>query len=163
MSKDIPIKRVREPELHTLFRLFATWDSLEKVCEDEWFVGRIKSVPGAWRDLRMMIVKVQSIINGVLETIPPEKRDGISRTMRRMRYSLSQGPVASRDKNNHQQVINSWELDAIVEAAHESKCRLCIGENCSTCQLGKALDNIVAYDRDGGSWSMIDIGMSENV
>lgn len=155
--RGVPEQRVRECELHDLFKLYAAWDAVEKVQEDSFFVNRVKSIPNGWRDLRMLRSMLEKLVNAIMWTIPAEKIEGVSRTVSRMRYSVTQGKAATKPNENKEQIVSSWEIDALVEAAHENKCRLCAGDNCGQCQLGKALDNLVAYDRDGGSWSMIDI------
>lgn len=155
--RGVPEQRVRECELHDLFKLYAAWDAVEKVQEDSFFVNRVKSIPNGWRDLRMLRSMLEKLVNAIMWTIPNEKIEGVARTVQRMRYSVTQGKAATKPNANKEQIVSSWEIDALVEAAHENKCRLCAGDNCGQCKLGKALDNLVAYDRDGGSWSMIDI------
>ena len=48
-------------------------------------------------------------------------------------------------------------LDALVLSAHEYRCRLCGKATCAGCPLCMALDNVLAFDRNGGSWATIDI------
>lgn len=155
--RDVPEQRIREVELHDLFKLYAAWDAVEKVQEDSFFVNRVKSIPNGWRDLRMLRAILEKLVNAIMWTIPAEKVEGVARTVQRMRYSITQGKAATRPDDNREQIVNAWEIDALVHAAHQYRCRLCDGANCGQCQLGKALDNLVAYDRNGGSWSMIDI------
>lgn len=158
--KGVPEQRVRECELQDLFRLYAAWDALEKVQEDSFFVNRTKSIPNGWRDLRMIRAMLEKLVNAIMWTIPQEKVEGVARTATRMRYSITQGKAVTRPNENKEQIVSARELDALIKAAHENKCRLC-DENCNRCELGKALDNLVAIDRDGGSWSMIDIEVGE--
>ena len=158
--KGVPEQRVRECELHDLFKLYASWDAVEKVQEDSFFVKRVKSIPNGWRDLRMLRAILEKLVNAIMWTIPAEKVEGVARTVTRMRYSVTQGKAVTRPNENKEQIVSARELDALIKAAHENKCRLC-DENCNRCELGKALDNLVAIDRNGGSWSMIDIEVKE--
>lgn len=159
--KNVPEMRIRESDLMELFKLYASWDAIEKICDDETFAKRVRTIPGGWRDLRMLRSKLENLVNALMWTIPGEKIEGVARTVKRMRYSVTQGPIASRPTDNREQVVNAWEIDALVSAAHKNKCRLCDGANCGQCKLGKALDNLVAYDREGGSWSLIDIEVDD--
>lgn len=153
---NVPEQRVRECELHDLFKLYAAWDAVEKVQEDSFFVKRVKSIQNGWRDLRMLRAILEKLVNAIMWTIPAEKVEGVARTATRMRYSITQGKAVTRPNENKEQIVSARELDALIKAAHENKCRLC-DEDCNRCELGKALDNLVAIDRNGGSWSMIDI------
>ena len=159
--KGVPEQRVRECELHDLFKLYASWDAVEKVQEDSFFVKRVKSIPNGWRDLRMLRAILEKLVNAIMWTIPAEKVEGVARTVTRMRYSVTQGKAVTRPNENNEQIVAAWEIDALVAAAHQYRCRLCDGTNCSKCKLGKALDNLVAFDREGGSWSMLDIEVGD--
>lgn len=158
--KNVPEQRVRECKLNDLFKLYASWDAVEKVQEDSFLVNRLKSIPNGWRDLRMLRAMLEKLINAIMWTIPHEKVKGVARTANRMRYSVTQGKAVTRPNDNQEQIVSARELDALVDAAHENKCRLC-DNDCNRCELGKALDNLVAEDRNGRSWSMIDIEVRE--
>lgn len=151
--KGVPYTRLRGDELLDLCRLYAAWDAVEKILSDDYFVGRLKTIPGGYRDLRMIRTKIENAVNDVMHTIPREKVVGISKTVRRMRFSIAQGPIASGDKYADDQIVKAAWIKALVEAAHDWKCIVCNSSDCSRCDLGRALDNIIAEDRNGGRWS----------
>ena len=155
--KNTPAQRIREPELQSLFLLYAMWDGIEKLVEKGTLDNRLRSIPGGLRDLRMLRAKFEHLINDLMWTVPDEKVQGVARTIRRMRYNVSQGPIASRTEYKDEQLVSAQELVALVDAAHEYKCKLCFEGNCKQCALGKAFHNLVAYDLGDGRWSDVDI------
>lgn len=155
--KDVPYTRMRGDELLDLCRLYAAWDAVEKILTDGYFVERLQTIPGSYRDIRMIRTKLENVVNDLMHTIPREKVVGVSNAVRRMRFSVAQGPVASRDKHANDQIVKAAWIKALVEAAHDWKCIVCHSD-CNRCELGRALDNIVSEDRNGGSWSTIDLG-----
>lgn len=94
-------------------------------------------------------------MNGFDFIIPPEKRGGVDLTSRNMKYKLSLGPRAAREKDA--MIMSMDTLDALVLSAHEGKCKICMKPTCAGCPLCKALDNVIAHDRDGRSWGAINI------
>lgn len=155
--KGVPYTRLRGDELLDLCRLYAAWDAVEKILSDDYFVGRLRTIPGGYRDLRMIRTKLENAVNDLMHTIPREKVVGVSNAVRRMRFSVAQGPVASRDKHADEQIVNAAWIKALVEAAHDWKCIVCQSD-CNRCELGRALDNIISEDRDKRRWSDIDLG-----
>lgn len=158
--KDVPESRLRGDDVLLLCSLSAVAQKLRDLADSEAFRNRARTIPGGLRDLMMLRTKAQRLSDDLQYTIPAEKFDGVIRATGRMRMDIHQGPIASREKYKDSQIITGDELVALVDAAHDGKCKVCLDGKCSQCPLGKALDNLVAYDREGGSWSTIDIGGS---
>lgn len=156
-EREIGRARLRQGELMDILRIYAANEALRKACSDEGMERRLRLIPGAWRDIRMMTTKLGKICDGLAATVPEEKRIGFVRAAQRSTYCVMQGPLASRPKPNEEEIITTGELDTLVSAAYEGRCRLCIEGNCDGCALGRVLDGIVSVDRNGRSWSMIDI------
>ena len=155
--KDIPETRLRGDDMNRLFGLYAAEVELRLSCEDENIKRRFKTLPNGWRDLRMLAARLTKLTDQIQWTIPYEKRIGFERTARRCKYVVMQGPLASKPKPNEEEVISMHDLDELVASAWEWRCRVCMDGDCGKCALGKVLDNVVAKDRDGGSWSTIDV------
>lgn len=156
--KDVPESRLRGDDVLLLSTLSAVAQKLKDLADNESFRNRVRTVPGGLRDLMMLRTKAQRLSDDLQYTIPEEKFDGVVRATSRMRMDIHQGPIASRETYKDTQIITGDELVALCDAAHEYKCKVCIDGRCATCELGKAFDNLMAYDRNGGSWSTIDIG-----
>lgn len=159
--QDVPELRLRGDDVSRIMELYACWDSLEKLADNADFCRRVKAIPGGLRDLKMLRAKIARLADDIAWTIPKEKVVGFMRTLRRMKYSVQQGPVASKPKGDNQEIITTEELDELVASAWEHRCRLCVDGDCNRCALGRVLDNVVARDRDGRSWSMMDIVRNE--
>lgn len=155
--KDVPEMRLRGDDVSRIMEFYACWDSLEKLASNEDFCRRVKLIPGGLRDLKMLRSKIAKLADGLAWTIPQEKITGFMRTLKRMRYSVVQGPLASKPKGNDEELVTTQELDELAASAWEFRCKLCADGDCNRCELGRVLDNIVARDRDGRSWSMMDI------
>ena len=158
--KDVPYTRLRGDDLLNICRFHAAWDVIERLLDDEWFVNRCKTLPGRYRDLCMIRSKMDIMMQDILHTVPREKAKGVIQALDRMRFSVSMGKVASRDRYEDEQIVDLKWLNALIAAAHENKCLLC-DDNCNCCELGKALDNLLPQDRNGGSWSMMDIEVGD--
>lgn len=149
--------RLRQGEVMEMLRIFAANEALNKACTDETMERRLRLIPGAWRDIRMMVTKLGNICDGLAVTVPEEKRIGFVRTAQRSTYCVMQGPLASKPRPYDEEIITTDELNTLVAAAYEGKCQLCLEGKCDSCPLGRVLDGIVSVDRDGRSWSMTDI------
>lgn len=155
--RNVPEIRLRGEDVSRMLEIFAVWEQMDRLAKDESFCRRCRAVPGGLRDLRMLSAVVAKLADALVWTIPQEKVVGFIRTLKRMRFGIAQGPVASPPKPNEEEIITTHELDVLVSSAWENRCRLCVDGNCDRCELGRVLDNLVSKDRDGRSWSMMDI------
>ena len=156
-AENVRTARLRDGDSYRIMTVFAANKAIVAAKEDEQFESRVRLIKNGWRDLCLIRSRLQRLIEYLPCTVPPEKRIGFVRTATRMKYQLLQGPLASKPKPNEEEIVTTRELEALVEAAWDGRCRICLEDRCETCELGRALDNIVAKDRDGGSWSSIDI------
>ena len=74
----------------------------------------------------------------------------------RQKYREYRSSLSAQEKDA--MIVGQQTLDALVLSAHENKCRICGEDTCAGCPLCKALDNVLAFDRDGRSWATINIG-----
>lgn len=160
--KNVPEMRLRGDDVSRLLEIFAVWEQMDRLSKDEDFCRRCRAVPGGLRDLKMLAAVVAKLADALVWTIPQEKVVGFIRTLKRMRFSVVQGPVASKPKGDSEEIVTTEELDELVCSAWEHRCRLCVDGNCDRCGLGRVLDNLVSKDRDGRSWSMMDIRRKVN-
>lgn len=150
----LPIMRMNKGELNAFFCVCAGLDALEDFIEQ--YPARLRAIPGGWRDAKMINAVLLKLLRHIRQTIPPEKRAGVDLTMQHMKYKLKLDPTAAQEKDA--MIISQLSLDALVLSAHENKCRICGEDTCAGCPLCKALDNVLAFDRDGRSWATINIG-----
>lgn len=154
-GKNIPIIRANNDAVTSALGLIACLQELKKSINSP-FQQRFKAVPGGWRDVKMIFAVLNKLIDNTLLTFPVEKLESMQRMMPHMRYNIQCGATVSK-LNNDEVLISEKNLDVLVLAAHDGKCKLCIEQNCKRCKLGKALDGLCAYDREDGSWAMIDL------
>lgn len=153
VKKHIPVIRVGQDDLKMILAVFACGHGLANCAR----MGerRFRAIPNGWRDLRLAQTIVDRLANDLVMTVPPEKLNGLKRMSRFMKFRVSYGPEASQ-MGRDECVINEQELNALVASAHD-RCALCYGVACEQCELGRALDSILTYDRDGRSWANVDL------
>ena len=154
-GNDIPVIRANNEAVTTALGLLAALQEM-KVALDSKFLQRIKAVPNGYRNARLIFVLLNNLLDDVLLTFPAEKLESMQRMLPHMKFKILCGVSASK-VDNDSVVLSEKNLDALVLAAHDGKCKLCIDQNCSRCALGKALDGLCSYDREDGSWATIDI------
>jgi len=157
--KDVPRLRVRKGDAERLYNLFAALSAIVYAQEDEEFRRRVKAVPNGWRDLRMIRVKFERLMDDLMWTVPLEKLIGLKRDMPRCRFDVRFGPVASKPQGPHEMIVDREDLRALIRSAHEERCRICMadGSKCGRCDLGRALDRLCLQDRGGKSWGLTEI------
>lgn len=152
-DKPLPIMRMNKGELNDFFCVCAGLDALEDYIKK--YPARLRAIPGGWRDAKMLASVMLKMLRNIRQTIPPEKRGGVDLTMQHMKYKLKLGPTAAQEKDA--MIVSQQTLDALVLNAHENRCMICSRDTCAGCDLCKALDNVLAFDRDGSSWGSINI------
>lgn len=155
-ADSIRVQRLRGDDVTRIMGLFAADAEVRRACMEPEMRERFRCIPNGWRDLRMVSAVLSRLVEAVKWTVPAEKREGLDRTASRSKYRIMLGPLAHPVDENYDEVIKTRELDELVASAWEWRCRMC-DERCDQCDLGKVLDNVVGYDREGGSWSTIDI------
>lgn len=153
----LPETRLRGDDVSMILGVFAAAREMEKATGDERMQTRLKTIRGGWRDARLVASALKRLTDALQWTVPREKRIGFNRTASRSRYLVMQGPLASKPKEGTEEIITTRELDELVSSAWEGRCRMCVDGQCDRCDLGKVLDGVLGQDRDGGSWSTIDI------
>lgn len=129
---------------------------LQELKQAEQMKKRFQAIPNGWRNLRMLEAVLSNLIDDLLLTYPVEKLISMRRMLPHMKYRLQCGATASK-LNDDECIIAEKDLDILTEYAHE-QCKMCFDRDCNRCPLGKVLDGIVCDDREGRSWSNIDIG-----
>lgn len=157
-STPLPIIRANGKDLDLIFGLHAAGQELRR-CEVE-MERRIRAIPNGWRDLRLISSKLDKLLNGIHQTVQPEKRQTMLRMAPRMRFRVWCGHEAIKTAPN-EVVITKEEMSTLLTAAWDT-CSLCLEQRCERCKLGKTFDSVLNYDRNGGSWAAMDPGKIES-
>lgn len=151
-NEPLPTFRLNQDHQLVIFGLFGGLQQFKAA--DTVLEQRIRAIPHGKRDLHMIISVGQKLLNSIVATVPEEKRDAVKRQGKHARFDILIRPrMALVEKNEI--VAAAEDVNAALYYAHE-QCRMCIDGNCRTCKLGRALDHLVGYDRDGKSWSNVD-------
>lgn len=150
----IPIMRTNGRDFDTIL---GVWASLSELTEAGTKIEkRIRSIPNGWRDYRCVIAKLEKLADDLIQTIPKEKLPNLQRMVRRIKFKMVVGPQAC-STNKDETVVGIDDLDKLVTAARE-RCTFCTDwtrGKCDRCELGKVLDRVLRYDRNGNSWDSV--------
>lgn len=158
-QKPIPRMRTNRNDISRIFGMFAGLQELEHASKE--MEQRFRLIPNGWRNLRMIISVLDKLMTDVVATVPPEKLVSMNRMLPRMRFKLSCGVQAS-DTSREECIISMDDANILCNFAHEH-CKMCFESDCSRCPLGKTLDSVMTYDRDGLSWSCVDLAVLREV
>lgn len=156
-EKQIPVMRTSGSDFDAMLGIYvcsAELGAVRKVMEK-----RIRSVPGGWRDFRLVEAKLDKLGDDLMLTIPKEKRRNLSMLAHRVRFHMTVGPQATNAMNHTDKVtvIGFDDLDVLIDAARD-RCKMCTDWSrgkCDRCELGKVMDRVLRYDRKGDSWDNI--------
>ena len=157
--KDKPapvVIRANAYDIDVYLSLCAAYNEMQRAHDN--MERRIRAAPWGWVHLQSAIGHLKALVgddNGLLATFPEEKRRSIRVMKRGSSYKIHHGPQAGQ-LDSGEQIVHEDDLNVLINLAHE-QCKICLeGDKCRRCPLGKALDHVLAYDRDGGSWGLID-------
>lgn len=150
--------RANSRDLEQIFALFAAAQELRGA--QQTMERRARAIPGGWRDLRLIRTLLDKLVVNLVGTLQPEKLASMKRMLPRMHYKVVCGTEATATLPD-EVVLAHEDLDTLVRYAHES-CKLCMGANCRSCPLGRALDRVMLRDRGDACWGMMDLGEAED-
>lgn len=151
---DLPTFRVTEDQYKNIYGMFAGLGQFE--IAEERMAQRIKVIPNGKRDLHLILSVGNKLMRHIIATVPEEKRDAVQRQTKHTRFDILIRPRMNLVEKN-ELVVSADDLHAALFFAHE-QCKMCFKDNCRKCKLGKALDHLLAYDREGKSWAGVDFG-----
>lgn len=151
-KKQTPTIRMRSGDFDDILSVGAALSEMEVV--GARMEQRFRAIPNGWRDLRCSVSLMSRLLDGLMETVPPEKRPSLARAARKMRFRSVIGPQAAANPTPEWVPILLDDLNVMTLAARE-KCSVCMDWRCDRCPLGKALDHMLRYDRNGQSWAAI--------
>lgn len=149
---DLPTFRVTEDQYKNIYGMFAGLGQFE--IAEERMAQRIKVIPNGKRDLHLIISVGNKLMRHIIATVPEEKREAVKRQAKHTHFDILIRPRMRMVEKN-ELVVAADDLHAALYFAHE-QCRMCFKDNCRACKLGKALDHLLGYDRNGGSWAGVD-------
>lgn len=155
MTSPIPVMRPRKDEVDSIIAMAC---SLSKFVEaEERMNKRLHSIPGGWRDLRMINAVLTKLIHSLKATLPDDRADVLDRLLPDVRFAYwYKGQIGRNDPISG---IRTSDLDLLCSCAHEGACKLCIDGQCDRCDLGKCFDMVLEVDRERGqSYAMMDVG-----
>lgn len=153
-DKKIPIMRMNSRDFDAILSWSAALSTVEAVGEQ--MEKRFRSIPNGWRDLKCIESLMGKLLEKLVLTVPPEKLPNFKRMLPKVRIKMTMGPQATcADKD--ERVIGYDDLDILVRNAKE-RCKFCADwtrGKCDQCELGKTLDHVIAFDRNGESWDRV--------
>ena len=104
---------------------------------------RLRQIPNAWRNFRLVVSLTEKILDGVYATLPP-------RTLQHMDKLARFGQIIIRPKPlikmpDDVQIVQNDDLKLLVNTAISAECAMCLkdAQRQKKCKLRRALENIV--------------------
>lgn len=152
MSTDNTLLRLRREETNDLFALYASLDQFDRAQAD--MGKRLSLIPNGKRDMAMLRAVLDKLIDRIMDTIPPEKRENLKRNLRRMCYQIYLAHPAVA--NPEEIIITGKDMEVLTRYVHGYACMGC-DKDCNKCELGMTLDRVmIQCRRHNESWSLID-------
>ena len=152
---DIPIIRSRRDDVTWLFAMDASVMTFKSLIKH--LGNRIEVINGQ-EQLETICRLGEWMIEQIMLTFPPEKRETIERQAQYMYYHVDCGRPVTQVSGHY--YMDSRHVDTMIYAAHE-KCVICSHPaGCSRCELGKVFDAVLPTSRSKKeSWATIDIDL----
>jgi len=99
---------------------------------------RLKPLPGAWRDLKLLITLVTKTQNRLVDTMPERRQDYYYNLAQRGRLKVE---LPGPSKTPQYVMIGTRELSVIIEAAMCGECAMCLrtGREAKNCLIRNTL------------------------
>lgn len=147
-----PISRLRADETNVLFALYASLQEIDNAKRD--MEKRLRTIPGAWRDISLLRSVLSKLLDRIFETIPTEKLLSLHKNMKHMSYRIYFARPVTSDPDDV--IVSGEDMEVLTRYAHDYGCTAC-DRDCNKCDLGKALDHTMIQTRGyNESWSWID-------
>lgn len=151
----LPVMRARKDEIDSFIAMVC---SLSKFTEAQVTMNkRLHSIPGGWRDMRMICSVLSKLIDNIKGTFPQDRSETLDRLLPDVRFAYwYKGQIGRHEAISG---IRTSDLDLLASCAHEGACKLCIDGQCDRCDLGKCFDMVLEVDRERGeSYAYMDVG-----
>lgn len=143
--------RTNNNDLNNIVGLYAAFGMIETACEE--METRVRSIHNGWRDFKCISTMLKKLAGNIVATVPQEKTPNLRRLIRRAQMRIVIGPQAAVPRD--ETVIGYDDLDVLVLYARDA-CKMCPDwTKCNSCKLGKTLDHLMRYDRNGKSWALV--------
>lgn len=152
-KKPLPTFRVSAEQYKTIFGLCAALRQFGKAESD--LFKRIEVIPNGKRDLHLILSVGRKLVQNITDTIPEDKRESVKRQSKHTTFDILIRPRMNL-LEKYEIVVDTKEMNTALYYAHE-QCKFCIEGKCDRCKLGKTLDRLMTYDREGKSWADIDL------
>lgn len=152
-QKPLPTFPVNYEKIRTIFGVYAGLRQLEKL--GELMAKQISIIPNGKRDYKMLLVVGKKLAQNICDTVPEDKRDAIKRQAKHSQFDIQLKPRLSMVEKT-EVVVDAKEMNTVIYYAHE-QCKMCFDQDCKRCKLGKTLDRMLTYDREGVSWASVDL------
>ena len=150
---NLPELRPRKEEIDAIIAIQVIAKELKKA--ETSMHKRIKSIPGGWRDFKMLLSVIEIFTMKLIYTLPLEKYKTLEALLPNIRYSITYHKKVGRSDDTISGIYTK-DMDKLIAAAHEN-CKICDG-NCDACALGKVFDRMLYTDREPGrSYAFMDM------
>lgn len=141
-----PVDRIRGSENQALKWLFGFSSCIGSDAFDKLH-RRLSTIPGDWRDARMIQTRLDNLIDRLCETIPNDQKGAILRNLMNQEICIRVPSYASEPSYT---LVPLESCNVLAQAAMDSQCNFCskTAAEAHACPLRKALDKFTTLDRE---------------
>lgn len=153
-QKPIPEMRARQEEIDGIVYMMCSLSKFRQA--EQTMEKRLKSVPNAFHNLRLINSLLDKLISQMKLTLPEKKRQTLEDLLPDIRYKITYNRQVGKSEEPVSGIYTE-DLDLLCAVAHDAVCKMC-DSNCDRCALGKCFDRMIGTDRDKGeSYTFIDM------
>ena len=133
-------------EYYALRQLFGLV-SVFQICGDD-LRNRLRGLSGGWRDLRMMQSVSDKLLRTILDTIPLQKLNILSRELTNTVCEVNvRGPIGIHDESGTA-CVETAALERMMDRAMQVECFACekLGKKARSCPMRKDILKLVPWD-----------------
>lgn len=111
---------------------------------------RLRKIPGAWRDARLLDVKSANLITSLCDTIPAKKLLALRREIDHTEVYIRTRPDYCQKSLDNITYVREDALDALVQHVMNMDCYLCMKNHAESkqCEIRKTIENLYHFDVD---------------
>ena len=153
-NQQIPVMRARKEEIDGIVYMLCSLSKFRQA--EKTMEKRLRSVPNAFRDLRMINSVLSRLADKMKLTLPEEKRSTLDVMLPDIRYKITYSRQVGRSEEPVSGIYTT-DLDMLCAVAHDAVCKMC-DSSCDRCDLGKCFDRMIGTNRKKGeSYTFIDM------
>lgn len=131
-------------EYQAIRALFGSQNSL--INAQKSLENRIRSIPGGWRDFRLVYSVLEKLLSAILRTVPSQKLLSMKRELNDTVCEVKMKGVSGPVEGDLLRVVPQKDLETVCNAAMDFRCFACDRCDYKKCNLYQSIQALYHYD-----------------